>query len=290
MQYDAQGFAIASDGTKLFWGVRGHGSAIVLTDGIGCDGWAWTGVQPALAQHHQTVHWHYRGHGRSGPPQERRRIDIVAHALDLFSVLDNLGIEKAILTGHSMGVQVCLEAYRQRPERVNGIILVCGSYGRVTKTFHGNDSLETILPVARTLVKKYSGIVRGIWGRMPPRLSYQIAKLTGEIDALAMSEDEFMAYIDHLASMDPGLFLAMLEHAGTHTAEDMLENITVPTLIISGELDTFTPAVISATMAEKIPGAELFEVRGGTHSAPVEQPAAVSMRIEKFLAEHFSKS
>ena len=39
--------------------------AIVLSDGIGCDGFAWKYLQPHLAKTHRVLHWHYRAHGRS---------------------------------------------------------------------------------------------------------------------------------------------------------------------------------------------------------------------------------
>ena len=63
MQYDERGFTTAADGTRLFYGVRGSGPGLVLLDGIGCDGWAWTPIQPHLALRNRVVHVHYRGHG-----------------------------------------------------------------------------------------------------------------------------------------------------------------------------------------------------------------------------------
>ena len=53
MDYDVRGFASASDGTRLFYGVRGHGRSLLLLDGIGCDGWAWDGIQPELSQRYR---------------------------------------------------------------------------------------------------------------------------------------------------------------------------------------------------------------------------------------------
>ena len=63
MQYDRQAFATAPDGTRLFYGVRGPrpdvlesgtaGPTWVLSDGIGCDGFAWRYLQPHLAERHR---------------------------------------------------------------------------------------------------------------------------------------------------------------------------------------------------------------------------------------------
>lgn len=291
MEYDRQGFATAGDGTRLFWGERGEGRpAIVLNDGIGCDGFAWKYLQPHLAQSHRVVHWHYRAHGRSGLPVDAARIDLPAHARDCLAVLDALEVERAVLVGHSMGTQVALETYRLAPSRVAGLVLVCGSYGRVTSTFHGSDVLKQVLPSLLDAVERRRGLARALWGRIPPRLAFQIAKLSKEVDTLAIREEDFRPYMEHVSAMEPSVFLAMLRHAGEHTAEDLLPRIDVPALVIAAERDTFTPAALAQHMAEAIPDAEHFLLRGASHAAPIEQPVALQLRIDKFLAERVSRA
>lgn len=290
MEYEHQGFATAPDGTRLFWGVRGQGPAMVLSDGIGCDGWAWNQLHAHFSESHRVLHWHYRGHGRSGSPRDPKRIDVPSLAEDLIAVMDAVQMQDAILVGHSMGTQVCLEVMRGHRERVRALILLAGSYGRVTRTFHGSDALEAWLPAVIETVRRYRGLARAIWGRIPPRISYRIAKMRGEIDALALSEDVFVEYMEHLASMDPDLFLAMLERAGEHTSEDMLARVDVPTLIVSGEHDKFTPSHLSDHMAATIPGAEYLRIPGATHAAPIEQPVIVATRIDKFLRERLHEA
>ena len=290
LQYDQQGFAHAEDGTRLFWGRRGppsgtsRGPTIVLCDGIGCDGFAWTYLQPALAAHHDVVHWHYRGHGRSGAPVDRDRIDVVQHARDLRSVLDRIDVREFVAIGHSMGTQVALEAYRLEPERTRGLVLLCGSYGRVTQTFHGSNVLEQVLPKLIEAVRKNRGIARAIWQRVPPGISFRIARFSKEIDALAIREEDFRNYMEHVASMDPDLFLEMLNEAGVHTAEDLLPTIRCPVLVIAAERDTFTPCALAKQMADAIPGSEHKLLVNGSHAAPVEQPARIQEWIETWLA------
>lgn len=136
----------------------------------------------ALASIVPVVHWHYRGHGRSAPPADPNRIDIPAHAADLGAVRRHVGDPPCVLFGHSMGCQVALEAYRQRPERVRGLVLLCGTFGNVTSTFHGVPLLDLILPRVLDLVEKSPDVVRALWSRLPPRLSLKIALKAGEID------------------------------------------------------------------------------------------------------------
>lgn len=285
MHYDRQGFATAEDGTRLFYGVLGDGPALLLNDGIGCDGFAWNYLGPELAKSHCVVHWHYRGHGRSGPPRDRARIDVTALARDAVTLLDHLEVPSATLFGHSMGTQVALETYRLGPDRVNGLVLICGSYGKVTETFHGSDVLKRTLPGVIEKVQQHTGMARALWGRIPPSLAFRVARLSGEIDGLAIREEDFKHYWDHINVMDPEVFLPMLRLAGEHTAEDVLSKIEVPTLVIAAERDTFTPPALAEEMAGRIPGAEHMLVRGGSHAAPVEQPRAMLVRVEKFLSE-----
>ena len=305
MQYDRQGFASAADGTRLFYGVRGpvpRDSAaadsaagaerpaapdVVLCDGIGCDGFAWKYLQPHLAERHRVTHWHYRAHGRSGLPQDPARIDLPAHARDLIAVMDAAGIESAILVGHSMGTQVALEAYRLAPDRVRGLVLMCGSYGKITTTFHGSDVLKQVLPTIIEQVEKNQGLARALWGRIPPGLAFRIAQLSREVDSLSIREEDFRWYMEHVATMEPSIFFAMLRLAGEHTAEDVLPRIAVPALVLAAERDTFTPYSLAEHMAEVIPGAEFYLLRGASHAAPVEQPVAIELRIAQWLADHF---
>ena len=277
-------FVPASDGTPLFVRVTGQGPlTVVLNDGIGCDGFAWRYLEPAFAEHYQVIHWHYRGHGRSGKPQDPNQVGIEHLADDLRVVLDELGIERAALIGHSMGTQVALEAYRHAPEQVVALGLFCGSYGRVTHTFHGTDLLHQILPKLIDGLQRYTGLGRALWGRIPASVAFQAARLGGEVDGGRIQEADFRRYWDHVSLMDPGTFLHMLKHAGDHSAEDLLPDVAVPTLVIAAEKDTFTPHALAKQMADNIPNAKFLMIAKGSHAAPVEQPDIVIEATLGFL-------
>jgi pimeloyl-ACP methyl ester carboxylesterase len=280
---ERSGFSEAEDGTRLYWNERGEGPSVVLLDGIGCDGFVWKYLKPYLAQTHRVLHWHYRGHGRSGLPADPARIDVVAHARDMVDLLDAREIDEALVLGHSMGTQVALEAYRRAPERFRGLGLFCGSYGKVTSTFRNSDVLRQVLPAVIDVVGRRLGLARALWGRIPTGLAFHMARLSKEIDGLAMREEDFRAYMEHVASMDPQLFLAMLREAGEHTAEDLLPDVRVPTLVVAAERDTFTPPMLAEHLARTIPGAELVVLEGASHAAPIEQPENLERHLAAFL-------
>ncbi len=257
----------------------------ILSDGILCDGFIWKYLWEDLAPSLPLVHWHYRGHGRSAPPADPERIDIAAHAADLGCVRRHVGDPPCVLLGHSMGCQVALEAYRQRPEGVRALVLLCGSFGNVTSTFHGVPVLEMVLPKLLDLALKAPEVVRAVWSRLPPQLALKIALKAGEIDPERVHAEDMLPYLSHMTHVDFPMFLRMLRAAGEHTAGDLLANVEVPVLVVAGDRDTFTPSFLSTAMAGALPRGELLVVPRGTHVTPIEQPELVDARIESFLRE-----
>ena len=288
---DRQGFAVGCDDTPIFYRVRGpaNAPAVVFCDGIGCDGYVWKYLEAELAASHRIVHWHYRGHGRTPMPRDPRRVDIADLADDLVAVLDAAvgdGVG-AVVAGHSMGVQVCLEMYRRHRDRVRGLVLMCGSYGTPLRTFKGKRTLEQVLPFVRFAVNRIPTIAQTLVTRLvPTELAYQIATRF-EINGELIRRDDFFPYLEHMARVDVRLFLEMLAAAGRHTARELLGHIEVPTLIVAGDRDGFTPASLSAEMHQLIRDSELHVVAGGSHTAPIERPAEVTERIADFLRKKF---
>jgi pimeloyl-ACP methyl ester carboxylesterase len=184
-----------------------------------------------------------------------------------------------------MGCQVALEAYRSRPENVRGLVLLCGSFGNVTSTFHGVPVLELILPKLLDLADKAPDVVRAVWSRLPPQLALKVALRAGQIDPERVHAEDMLPYLSHMTHVDFPMFLRMLRAAGEHTASDMLSRIDVPVLVIAGERDTFTPPFLATAMTEAMPHGELLMVQRGTHVTPIEQPQLVNARIQQFLRE-----
>ena len=288
---DRQGFAVGSDQSQIFYRVRGpiDAPALVFSDGIGCNGYVWKYLEAELAATHRIVHWHYRGHGRTPMPRDPRRVDISDLADDLAAVLDAAVGDgaSAVLFGHSMGVQVCLETYRRHQARVRGLVLLCGSYGTPLRTFKGKRTLEQVLPLVRFAVNRLPGIAQTVVARLiPTELAYQVATRF-EINGALIRREDFFPYLEHMARVDVRLFLEMLAAAGRHTCRELLSHIAVPTLIVSGDRDGFTPAQLSEEMHRLIRGSELHVVAGGSHTAPIERPAEVTERIADFLRKKF---
>lgn len=283
----AWGYAVApSDGSPLFyesWGERGAVTPVLLCDGIGCDGYVWRYLRGDLGSRF-SLHPHYRGHGRTAAPRDPSRVTITDLADDVACVMDDALVERAVLVGHSMGVQVALETYRRHPTRVAGLVLVCGAPSHPLRTFKGSAALEEMLPT----IQKWIGRMPGVLNRMartllPTRLAYEVASRL-EIRRELVEPADFMPYLEGMARIDVRLFITMLASAGQHSAEDILAEIDRPVLVVAGGRDGFTPPERSRAMAEAIPGAELLEIPNASHTAPIERPHLVDFTIRDFLA------
>lgn len=283
----AWGYAVAaSDGSPLFyesWGERGGKLPVLLCDGIGCDGYVWRYLRQDITDRF-ALHPHYRGHGRTAAPKDPQRVTIEDLADDVASVLDDALVDRAVLIGHSMGVQVALETYRRHRDRVGGLVLVCGAPSYPLKTFRGSAALEDLLPTVQRWIHRVPGIVNRVTRTLlPTRLAYEVASRL-EIRRELVEPRDFMPYLEGMARIDTRLFVAMLSSAARHSAEDLLPEVQIPTLVIAGERDGFTPPERSRAMAAAIPRAQLLEIEQASHTAPIERPALVDATIRDFLA------
>jgi pimeloyl-ACP methyl ester carboxylesterase len=283
----AWGYAVSpSDGSPLFyesWGTRGHTTPVLLCDGIGCDGYVWRYLRGDLGSRFG-LHPHYRGHGRTAAPRDPARVTVEDLADDIACVLDDALVDKAVLVGHSMGVQVALETYRRHPDRVSGLVLVCGASSHPLRTFKGSATLEELLPTIQKWIQRVPRLLNRLTRTlMPTRLAYEVASRL-EIRRELVEPQDFMPYLEGMARIDVRLFVAMLASAGSHSADELLPAITVPTLVVAGGRDGFTPPERSRAMAEAIPGAELLEIPNASHTAPIERPHLVDWTIRDFIA------
>jgi pimeloyl-ACP methyl ester carboxylesterase len=278
-------FATASDGTRIWWRASGRGRpACLLVDGIACAGFIWRHLFPALARARRTLHFNYRGHGRSGIPRDPERVGIDDAVDDLFTVLDAAGLDAAVLMGHSVGVQVCLEAHRRAPGRVRGLALLCGSPGRPLDTFHGRRTLAQVFPWVERLVLAAPAAARWAFHHaVPTEVALQIGRYL-EVNRHLLARDDLERYLHDVAEVDPEVFVRMLASAASRDATDHLPEVRVPTLVVAGAKDGWTPLALSRRMHRAIPESELLVLPEGTHTAPLEYSQAVLGRIEAFLA------
>ena len=276
------------DQTQLHYTIGGQGGPIfLLFDGIGCDGFIWPYLRPYLEEIGTVIHLHMRGHGESAEPAYPEHIEIPHLARDWESLFEQESLtqdQPLIGLGHSMGVQVCLELRKKRPD-LNwcGLILMCGTFEHTTSHFHDTQMLDRVLPILRKAAKLGGERLRKVWSKMIRfPFAVQLARMT-EMDPNLSRKRDIENYLNHLARLDPQVFLSMLNAAGQHSVRTALGSIHTPALIIAGEKDHFTPARLSEEMVHLMPKGELLMIEGGTHAAPIEHTIEVNQSIRHFI-------
>lgn len=283
-----EGYIVGFGGTHIFYTTAGRGLPVVFCNGIGTSTFFWKHLIVHLKDRCKLVTWDYRGHGRSDRPKDVRESSVQVNCEDLRILLDRRQIKKAVLVGHSYGVQVILEFYRMYPDRVLGLVPMLGTYGRPMDTFFGSGVGRILFPVVYWGARKHTQAAKRISRAfIQSRYIEDLAEVMG-VDPEIVRRGEFNEYFKHIVEqLDFQVFAEMARHMQEHTAEDLLDQIRVPSLVVSGDRDKFTPDWISERMVEKIPGAEHLHIPHGSHGALLEQPELINLRFDRFLMDHF---
>jgi len=262
------------------------GVCLVFCNGVGMNTGLWQHFLEYFRPQISTLIWDYRGHGLSEFPKDFDSLTIEHHAEDLQIIAKELRIQDMVLIGHSMGVQVILEAYRLFPERIRALIPICGSFRNPLKTFFYTHLFEYAFPLLYRTVTDHADFLNPIWksfSRTP--LAEQVVTWMGTNPSMVKPRD-LRPYLENLQSVDLELFFNALKGATEHSAAGMLKGIQIPVLVTAGEWDHFTPLSESKRMAQEIPGAELFVIPHGSHCGLLDQPEMLNLKVEKFLSKH----
>lgn len=293
---------VTDDGVRIRYTVRGpeDGPTVVLCAGFLCPDNFWTFLAPDLAREHRVVMLNYRGVGASTLPREpdllglrNRASDFTVERLarDVLAVVEAEDIATATYVGHSMGCQVALEVFRETgADHVDALVLVTGPFASPFDTFYGSSAAAAIFPVL------YSSLQ--ILPEPLVRLIPKLAKAPGMLDVAQLiratgpetPRGPMQPYLDHLSKVDAGVALKVAKGMYRHDARDLLPEVDVPTFVIAGERDTFTPPHVGRIFRDEMPDAELIELEDATHCALVEFPAEVNGAILGFLSRRVDRA
>ncbi|MBN2694854.1 alpha/beta hydrolase [bacterium] len=276
------------DGEEIWYRAIGDGDkTLILADGIACSGYVWKYIIPFFEKKFRIIHLNYRGHGETPIPKNIDSVTVENVVKDFFAVMDYEKIEKGIFLGHSMGVQVILEAFKQQPHRVEGLVPMCGSYGEPMRSYHNTDIFDSIFRWGiNNILKPKSEFLSKISFLATFPLIYPVVSRT-EVNGYYLKKEDFMPYLESIRDkLDFRSFGYLLESAMNHTAWPILNKIDIPTLIIAGAKDTMTPYFLSVKMHKEIKKSKLWVLPWGSHTAPIEQPQMVNLLIEDFFIEN----
>ncbi len=265
----------STDGTRIrAWRSDQPGVKLVVANGLGTTPECW----PALVREgsgYDTVTWYQRGTFGSERPADQKRIRVEDHVQDMLALMDDQGVDRALVACWSIGVNVAFEFARLHPERVAGILAVAGVPGGTFATMGGPLRIPKRIrrPVFLRTLKAA--------GMAGPLLTWASARVpVNDRTAWLIAHTGFM-----LPAAKPGVVVPMLkvflqhdwswyaklaEAASKHRAMD-LEFVSCPVTLVAGKHDVLTSMHDMVDCAAKIPHAQI-SVLNGSHFLPLEYP------------------
>lgn len=241
----------------------GVGHPLVLLHAFPVDSRMWNGARARLEQHARVITPDQRGMGKSplvdaGTPETSADPGMETVAADVLALLDDLGLDRVVLGGCSMGGYAAMAVLRAAPERVDGLLLVDTKAAADAEQARANR-----LSVAE---RAESGGVGGwLSGDMLPNL---LGTTTRETRSAVV--ERARAIIDSQSGAGAGW--AQRAMAARPDNTELLRSYTGPVLVVSGTEDAITPPDEAAALAEQLPEGEFHSVPGAGHLSPLEDP------------------
>ena len=261
----------AANGIEIHYETHGQGQPLVLISGIGYTSWQWHRMVPLLAAHFQVITFDNRGIGRTDKPEG----PYTAHMLaaDTVGLLDALGIEKAIVMGHSMGGFIAQALALEFPHTLEKLILASTNFGGPRHVPVTPEAMKILTDVSSDPVTRFQN---GLYISTAPGWAEKNPQMIQEwVDWRAANPIEPAPYQAQLAI---GLGLLKEEAA----FENQLHRIQVPTLILFGVYDMVVPPSNASLLAEKIPNSRVVILPNAGHFFPIEVPGAAAQAVIEF--------
>lgn len=232
---------------ELAYTRRGKGNPLVLLHGYPLDHHLWDEIVPLLEDTFDLIIPDLRGFGESTTVDAPYTME--DYAADIAGLLDQLGIQKAAIVGHSMGGYVALAFARLYPERVSGLGLVSSQ-----APADPPDRREARYKSAADVSEKGIG---SVVDTMAPKFTADEKLQT--LARQTMERQPREAYI--------GALKAMAERADSSV---LLSSFKFPVVIIHGKADALIPIDRAREAKSAIPQAHLVELEGAGHIPMVE--------------------
>jgi pimeloyl-ACP methyl ester carboxylesterase len=274
-----QGRFVTADGVRLHYIERGEGPTLVLLHGNGvlADDFDHSGLLDRAAQHYRVIAFDRPGFGYSERPRSKVWTP-QAQARLLRHALQELGVDSAIVLGHSWGTLVALSMALDAPDFVRGLVLLSGYYYPSLRA----DVLTSgpAVPVIGDLMR-YT--VSPIVGRMLWRPIAKRAFAPMDVDVrfralpvwMMLRPSQLRASAAETAMMVPSAMALAKRY----------QELKVPAVIMSGTQDLIVDfSHNSERLSERIPDSELQLQPGVGHMTHYAHPEQVMAAVDSIAA------
>jgi 3-oxoadipate enol-lactonase len=258
-------------GNRLHVEDVGTGPPVLFSHGLLWSARMFAPQVAALRDRHRCVSYDHRGQGRSQFPRTPI-ISIETVYEDAVALIEAMDLAPCHFVGLSMGGFVGQRIAARRPELLRSLVLI--------------DTADT--PEPRKSAVKYGLLcaVARVGALRATRPAVEKAMFGDTFLHDPTRAEERARLGEELMGNRPTVVRAVLGVLTRKAVTDELAHIRTPTLVIHGEEDRAIPVKKGRTMADRIPGARFVAVPKAGHSSTLEEPAAVTEAIAKFIAEH----
>ncbi|KAF5423288.1 MAG: Pimeloyl-ACP methyl ester carboxylesterase [Candidatus Methanocomedens sp.] len=242
---------------ELFYEVHGEGEPIIFSHGWMCDCSVWNSQIEFFSKKYKVIAYDQRGHGKSDKPKADYSIETLSN--DLYSLIQELNLEKVILVGHSMGGMTAITFALNHPDKVSKLVLV-GTSAKMN--FSGYIQIWIMMHIF-----SYESFARGMIDLLYDP-SEQVKK---EAFDRAMNTPKFVTYD------------CATEFMKNYDIRDRISKIKVPTLIVVGEKDKATPVKMSRYLNREIKDSKLKIIPDSKHMVIIDKANELNEIIDMFI-------
>jgi len=271
--------SVVDDGTRIYYELMGEGNeCVVFVSGTGFNSEVWKPFQvPYFSKRYKVLICDHRGVGHSDKPDAPYSTRMFAK--DIIQVMENIGIERANVIGHSMGGRVAQWMALDYPEKVDGLVLGATGSGNFSNKpdYVRGIPLDTALEIAEigyaTYMKKH---VESEFFFNPDFAINDPVKYKLAVDAHLKNITQLKQYLRHVIARQ------------MHETTSLISKITSKTLVLVGDSDKLAYGTgnhyeASRFLAEKIPDATLESVPDARHAFFWEKPEESNQITMSFL-------
>ncbi|MBR1167325.1 alpha/beta fold hydrolase [Bradyrhizobium liaoningense] len=238
---------------------------LIFLHGIGGAARAWRRQLATFGGRFRAIAWDMPGYGGSTPLTS---VSIAALAEALQQFIEQLGVSRPVLVGHSIGGMIVQKWLVQSPKLARAVVLAQTSpaFGKADGDWQKTFIAARLGPLDRgeTMKSLAPSLVRELVGDDPDPNGMEVAR-------------------ECMGSVPEASYRAMMLALIGFDQRSTLGNISVPTLLLSGSKDNNAPAPMMAKTATFIPGAEYVALAGVGHLANLERPDAFDEALGRFL-------